>query len=74
MQRTLWDVLNMGSDPRLSTIRRTANALGIKAADLLREGADKRVNVIPLHGEPPKMIPPSATPQADKHDRKKRRR
>jgi hypothetical protein len=36
-QRTLADVL-CGADPRLSTIRNVATALGMKAADLLREG------------------------------------
>src|SRR4051812_629396 len=40
-QRTLADVLR-GADPRLSTVYAAARALGMNAADLLREGPDKR--------------------------------
>lgn len=72
VQRTIWDLLNIGSDPRLSTIIKTATALGMKPADLLREGPDRRI-VIPLHNSPPPMIPgPGPKPHAQ--DRKKSKR
>lgn len=72
VQRTIWDLLNAGSDPRLSTIIKVATALGLKPADLLREGAERRI-VIPLHAPPPPMIPPPAAP-LEKQDRKKTKR
>jgi hypothetical protein len=37
VQRTLWDVLNTATDPRLSTLYRTATALGMEPHQLLRE-------------------------------------
>jgi hypothetical protein len=73
-QRTLADTLR-GTDPRLSTIYETARALGMKAADLLREGQDKRISgVIPLHGPQPRMIPESSAATGKAGDRKKRTR
>lgn len=73
--RTLADVLN-GADPKLSTIYAVAKAMGIMSpADLLREGADRRANVvIPLHQPQPRMIPAPHAEQRDKQDRKKRSR
>lgn len=73
VQRTIWDLLNAGSDPRLSTIVKIATALGgMKPADLLREGPERRI-VIPLHPPNPPMIP-AAPNNPDKRDRKKARR
>lgn len=71
-QRTLADVLR-GADPRLSTIHAAAKALGMKTADLLREGADMRITskVTDLHPPRSPIIPPNMEP---KQDRKKHRR
>lgn len=72
VQRTLWDVLNAGSDPRLSTIRKTAKALGMNAAaDLLREGPDKRVINMSDRRPIPKIMGENSHSKAD--DRKRRR-
>lgn len=72
VQRTIWDLLNIGSDPRLSTIVKIATALGLKTADLLREGPERRI-VIPLHSDDGPMIPPHPS-RPEKQDRKKGRR
>lgn len=71
-QRTLADVLR-GADPRLSTVYAAARALGMNAADLLREGPSKRAisNVTDLHPPRKPMLP---TPAESSTDRKKNRR
>lgn len=73
-QRTLADVL-LGADPRLSTIHAAAKALGMKTADLLREGEDRRITakVTDLHPPRSPIIPPNMEPTS-KQDRKKHRR
>lgn len=70
-QRTLADILN-GADPRLSTIYAAATALGMKGADLLREGPEKRVIKLAEFQENPTILPPQHASHAP--DRKKRRR
>lgn len=74
-QRTLADVLR-GADPRLSTVRSAAVALGMKAADLLREGPDRRItNVTDLHSPMPPMLPKAPPASRESvQDRSKRRR
>jgi hypothetical protein len=79
VQRTLWDVLNIASDPRLSTLYRTATALGMELHQLLRERQEsKRVssNVTQFPSRP-EIVPTSAGEPDGRRklaDRKKKRR
>jgi len=72
-QRTLADVLR-GADPRLSTVHAAATALGMKAADLLREGAGHRSTVVQMPRTPRILSPESPTTARQAADRKKVRR
>lgn len=79
VQRTLWDVLNIASDPRLSTLYRTATALGMEASQLLRERQESKQfssNVTPFPESPSMTIKSGSEPVSPRKatDRKKKRR